>query len=134
MNGDDLRTKAYDVWRNGHPAPVLRPEPGGRVIADLPIGFNRILRVRWASAPSGKDELHLSICDRAPDGQLYHLTGLSHLRPEQIPGLAAALATALDQLEVTPRSIRVIEPLRDDDGRTPAPARLSAFSPGRRGR
>jgi len=136
MNGTELREKArsaFEARRQGA-ATYERPE---RLLAEIPSGAGITLKVYWELTRAGHDELRLQGFEVGPDGRgdiPLSKFGL-RLRPAQLPLVAAAIADALDQLEVTDYGLRVkAAPPCGGGSLAPAAAPTSAFPSGRRDR
>jgi hypothetical protein len=99
MKSDELRQRARNVFEaRVNSKHLLAQRPPTDLIAEIPSGPNVVLRIYWTKTRSGIDELKISGWERGPDGMDVPRFGLQ-LRPIQLPIVAMALATALDDLE-----------------------------------
>lgn len=136
---DQLRQKAAALFDAQH-----RQGNGGRrdrerglqertIGSDIPNGPGTVLRATWRSINGGPEDFSVRGWMQDPFGDVVPMSGFGlYIRPSMLPALAAVIAEALDQLEVTDRGLRVRAPACDDDERSPGGARLSALPTGRR--
>lgn len=123
---DALRAKAGEVFAaQARRSGFGRPGEGDVyiLVGEIPNGKNTVLRVFWGqcSGNGGGRELRLRGFERSPSGTMHAIQGFGlSIHPSQLPGLAATIADALDQIAVSDRGLRFRPPPASSDGATPS--------------